>query len=951
MCLLALLVVTSSAWAAVYQGDSFTFHQPDGSAFPVRIWGDEFSIHAESPNGWAMIEGAGGWWFYSQPAAGGGTEASALRVGAGDPAAFGLAPHLRQSAAQRAAISTARRTLLQRDAHGRPNSPQAQQVRAAARAAAPAGAFAPPSVPTTGVRNGITLMIAFPDRAMDRTFTQAQIDDFCNGANYTAFGNRGSIKAYFYDNSLTKLTYTNTVVNYYTALHDRSYYTDPLTLEDRPVELIKEALNAADAAGFDFRRTCDVNSDGIIDGVNAFYAGDITNNWAEGLWPHMSSLRTPWASNDGVVAESYQITNMGATLTIGTFCHENGHMLCDFPDIYDYDYDSTGGAGFFCLMNSGAYGRNGSNPAGTNPIRVCGYLALAAGWRNAVDLVGSPIGLRTVAAESVDIYRYRKPASLTEYFLIENRFISSPSGRDAALPGSGLAIWHCDELGDKDIQNYTKNALHLNYECALVQADDLRDFERDVNHGDAQDLWYQGNTAIGYDNRFEDGPGTDPTANDARWWSGAASNLLVTGISSPGQVMSFAFGETIISLTLAAFSVAEGNVGTTYATISAQRLGSTVGSASVTWTVADGTATLADLDHPGSSGVLTWANGVSDVLTFRVPVNGDTKNEPNEALTINLAALSPSLTMGLSSATLTIRNDDAAPPAAGSLELTSYAGSITEGSPPGSHVVHVLVQRRGGSTGAVSVPWSTIAGTATAGTDFTGSSGTLNWANNESGTKTISFPIMADSTPESDKTFRVILGTASGGAIAPTPNTATITILNDDFEVSLASSLIRVSEPIAGTANVAIPVRHLGAVHGTLSVNYSIVGNGSAIPGADFIQIPNGTLSWTSSTVTDPSIMLPVIADGETESLETFSVVLSDPVGFTLGSRSTATIEIADYAYSAAHPASPNGTAQSASSQGGACGASSTSLLLGIGLGLVGLGLFFPQRRRQPRGH
>ena len=31
-------------------------------------------------------------------------------------------------------------------------------------------------------------------------------------------------------------------------------------------------------------------------------------------------------------------------------------MLCGFPDIYDYGYDSKGGAGIFCLMNSGGSG-------------------------------------------------------------------------------------------------------------------------------------------------------------------------------------------------------------------------------------------------------------------------------------------------------------------------------------------------------------------------------------------------------------------------------------------------------------------------------------------------------------------------------------------------------------------------------------------------------------------
>ena len=41
----------------------------------------------------------------------------------------------------------------------------------------------------------------------------------------------------------------------------------------------------------------------------------------------------------------YQITDMGNRLTLGTFCHENGHMVCDFPDLYPYTAGKGLGAG------------------------------------------------------------------------------------------------------------------------------------------------------------------------------------------------------------------------------------------------------------------------------------------------------------------------------------------------------------------------------------------------------------------------------------------------------------------------------------------------------------------------------------------------------------------------------------------------------------------------------
>ena len=46
------------------------------------------------------------------------------------------------------------------------------------------------------------------------------------------------------------------------------------------------------------------------------------------------ALRNDFA--DGVSTYRYQITNIGNSLTLATFCHENGHMICFWPDLYDY---------------------------------------------------------------------------------------------------------------------------------------------------------------------------------------------------------------------------------------------------------------------------------------------------------------------------------------------------------------------------------------------------------------------------------------------------------------------------------------------------------------------------------------------------------------------------------------------------------------------------------------
>lgn len=114
---------------------------------------------------------------------------------------------------------------------------------------------------------------------------------------------------------------------------------------------------------------------------------------------------------------------------------------------------------------------------------------------------------------------------------MENR---QKSGQDSDIPASGIAIWHVDELGHRDSSNYKYNNTHNNYEVTLMQADNLWHFENYVNAGDAQDLFYLGNTAAAYTNEFN-----DTTALSAKWWDGTTSHLAIAAISASGDTMTF----------------------------------------------------------------------------------------------------------------------------------------------------------------------------------------------------------------------------------------------------------------------------------------------------------------------------------------------------------------------------------------------------------------------------
>lgn len=105
----------------------------------------------------------------------------------------------------------------------------------------------------------------------------------------------------------------------------------------------------------------------------------------------------------------------------------------------------------------------------------------------------------------------------------------------------------------------------------------------------------------------------------------------------------------------------------------------------------------------------------------------------------------------------------------------------------GTTTLTFTVTRSGDTSGATSVDFATLDGTAIAGADYTASSGTLNFMANET-TQTLTVDIIGDTDVESDETFSVVLFNALGGATI-TDDTATGTIQNDDIGLTLISAI------------------------------------------------------------------------------------------------------------------------------------------------------------------
>lgn len=530
--------------AAPFQ-TQFEFRQPDGTPVWIRGWGDEFQAHFETLDGYTVVFDPGlRAYCLARRTVEGRLASTGVPVHQAGPERMGIPPGVRPDPNVLRAEAAERRRRWEEvmEIHTRWEQLKARQrARESGQLTAAAA-----SGPTLGTKVGLCLLIDFDEEPA--SVPRQEIEAFCNAEHYSGFGNNGSVRKYFEDVSRGLLIYSNVVTMYVripNSLHPKSYYND--TTKDsgeQANELIRDAIQLLKAMPnyetevLPALRGLTVDTQNRVVACNVFYAGENGGVWSKGLWPHAWALVRVGAQElwpGGAKVWFYQISNIGQRLELGTFVHENGHLLCGFPDLYDYDYDSKGGAGVFCLMGYGAFD--------LNPVQVCAYLKRVAGWATTTELTSSSALLATLTAvagpDFNHFYRYRKPGSSTEYFLLEARY---RSGRDAELPASGVAIWHIDELGDRDDQRRDPNRRHQNFEVTLVQADNRWDLHRNVNAGDGQDLYYAGNPAAGYGNVFD-----DRSAPAARWWDGSPSGLRVHSFSAPGPVMEFVVGDPDLS--------------------------------------------------------------------------------------------------------------------------------------------------------------------------------------------------------------------------------------------------------------------------------------------------------------------------------------------------------------------------------------------------------------------
>ncbi|MDT5063129.1 MAG: hypothetical protein QOH63_3588, partial [Acidobacteriota bacterium] len=222
------------------------------------------------------------------------------------------------------------------------------------------------------------------------------------------------------------------------------------------------------------------------------------------------------------------------------------------------------------------------------------------------------------------------------------------------------------------------------------------------------------------------------------------------------------------------------------------------------------------------------------------------------------------------------------------VQLSTGSSFIFEGSPTAT----VTVNRTGDVSSATSVNYATSDGTATAGSDYVATSGTLTFAAGEL-SKTVNIPIIDDRLYEGgNETFNFTLSNPTGGALLTTPSTAVLTITDNDSKPSITiAPTLRVTETNSGTTNAAINVSLSNPTFQVVTVDYATA-DGTAKAGSDYVA--------TSGTLTIPAgagsatINVPVNGDTFVEPDESFIVKMSNATNVSFISTTQGTVTIAN---------------------------------------------------------
>ena len=321
------------------------------------------------------------------------------------------------------------------------------------------------------------------------------------------------------------------------------------------------------------------------------------------------------------------------------------------------------------------------------------------------------------------------------------------------------------------------------------------------------------------------------------------------------------------------------------ATIQVSRTGGSSGTVTVHYQTGNDTA-QAGINYQAASGTLTFVAG-DCCASFTVPIL-NAGDESSTTVYLTLSDPTGGATLGAdNTSVLTIIGSGGSSSGPGVIQLASATFSASESD----ESAVIVVDRVGGSSGTVDVPYTIGGGTATAGVDYVPISGTLTFGPGVS-QLAVTVPLSHDAAVAKNTTVSITLGRPDGGAtLAPAQKSATLTVLDTDGPSVISST----SVPTPVTANqglVQVPVTRLqaGFRGNEVAYNYSTA-DGTAVAGQDYTPA-TGTLVLPPGVATG-FIDIPITSNYQLTQPVTFQVVLQAAAGASgPGTTTTQTVEI-----------------------------------------------------------
>ncbi|MGE0077829.1 MAG: M6 family metalloprotease domain-containing protein [Bacteroidales bacterium] len=500
--LFLLSVSLCSIKAAPFKFLPYKITQPSGEVIECFVSGDEFFNWIHDKDGYTIIQGSDGYFYYATQKVGEKISPSSFVVGKTNPEKLGIKKWIKISA---------------RDYESRKKRydiPSSEKSAGLAKA------------PHTGTLNNIVIYIKFADDAEIQK-TRESYDNIMNST--TAY----SLKSYYNEVSYGNLSINSThyptcdspsTTNAsYQDSHNRNYFrpynatTNPIgysgdsEARDREHQLLYDAVtwintNSPVDSGLDI----DADGDGNVDNVCFMIKGN-SDGWSDLLWAHRWVLYSKNVSINGKRVYDYTF-QPESQVQAYVLCHEMFHAL-GAPDLYHYNENNFTPVGAWDIMEAGR-------------AHMGAYMKWKyanAKWITEIPEIktSGTYTLNPLTSSTNNCYKIVSPNSDKEFFVLE--FRKKEGTFENYLPGSGLIVYriNTDFEGNADFDNSTAfDEVYIYRPSGTTQADGYissAHFSSDVSR-----------TSI-----------NDATSPSSFLHDGMPGGLDISNITSAGSTISF----------------------------------------------------------------------------------------------------------------------------------------------------------------------------------------------------------------------------------------------------------------------------------------------------------------------------------------------------------------------------------------------------------------------------